>query len=151
MTKIVVIAFGIPVDTGGGPHFGDVPESNPFYPYIETAYNSQLVSGYSDGTFRWGSDVTRGQLSKITVSAARLACIDPALASFSDVARGSTFYSYVETAYCVMALSVVLDDMFTFRPGNNATRAQISKIVSLAVQGWRVTPCNPAAGSTGEK
>src|ERR1700738_3893322 len=56
-------------DTSGVPHFSDVPAANPFYPFVETAYNHGVVNGYADGTFRWAANVTRGQLSKIVVGA----------------------------------------------------------------------------------
>ena len=46
LTKIVVIAEGFPIDTTGGPHFTDVPTTNPFYVFIETAYNR----GWSQAT-----------------------------------------------------------------------------------------------------
>ena len=36
-----------------------------------------IVSGYADGTFRWGNDVTRGQLAKIIAGAAGLSDADP--------------------------------------------------------------------------
>src|SRR5205085_6522564 len=52
LCKIVVLAKGWDIDTDGGPHFTDVDPSNPFYDYVETAYNHQIISGYSDGTFR---------------------------------------------------------------------------------------------------
>src|SRR5207253_847700 len=69
LCKIVVLAEGMPIDTAGGPHFSDVLVSNPFYSFIETAYNARIISGYSDSTFRWSSNVTRGQLCKIVVNA----------------------------------------------------------------------------------
>ncbi len=69
LCKIVVLAGGWELDTHGGPHFSDVPTSDPFYSYIETAYNHQIISGYSDGTFRPGSNATRGQISKIVYNA----------------------------------------------------------------------------------
>ena len=69
LCKIVVLARNWPLDTSGGPHFTDVPTSNPFYAYIETAYKNYIISGYSDGTFRWGNDATRGQISKIVYQA----------------------------------------------------------------------------------
>ena len=50
----MVLAEGFPINTTGGPHFTDVPTTNPFYVFIETAYNRGLISGYSDGTFRSG-------------------------------------------------------------------------------------------------
>lgn len=136
MTKIVVAAFGIPINTTGGPHFTDVATNNPFYAFIETAYNNGIVSGYSDNTFRWGNDVTRGQLSKIVVQAAIIVnhwvLINPTTPTFSDVPTNDPFYVYIETAYCHGIISGYSDG--TFRSGNNATRAQISKIVCLAVR-----------------
>ena len=65
MSKMIVNAMGWPANTHGGPHFSDVPTSNTFYVYIETIYNHGVVSGYADGTFRWGNNLTRGQLSKV--------------------------------------------------------------------------------------
>ena len=42
-----------------------------------------------------------------------------------------TFYGYIETAYNRGIISGYADG--TFRPGNNATRGQISKIVYNAI------------------
>jgi hypothetical protein len=127
----VTLAQGWTIDTSGGPHFTDVPATNAFYPYIEAAYHHGVISGYSDGTFRWGNNVTRGQLSKITVIAEGWP-IDPRGAPhFTDVAPGSPFYDYVETAFNRGIISGYSDR--TFRPENNATRGQISVIVYRAI------------------
>ena len=67
--KVTVLAQGWPIDTTGGPHFTDVPTTHPFYGYIETAYNHQIISGYQDGTFRPDNNATRGQISVIVYQA----------------------------------------------------------------------------------
>jgi hypothetical protein len=131
LTKIVVLGFGIPVYTPPAPTFSDVPTTHTFYQYIETAAYEGLVSGYADGTFRPGNDVTRGQLSKITVSAKGWTLLNPPIPSFSDVPTTHTFYTYIETAFNHGIISGYADG--TFRPGNNATRGQISKIVYEAI------------------
>jgi carboxypeptidase T len=131
MTKIVVLAVGIAIDTTGGPHFSDVPTTNPFYTYIETAYNGHIVSGYADDTFRWGNNVTRGQLSKIVVLARQWGTDTTGGPHFSDVPPTHPFYEHIETAYAHGIISGYDDG--TFRPGNDATRGQIAKIVYLAV------------------
>jgi hypothetical protein len=131
LTKIVVLAFGMQLYTPPQPTFSDVPASHTFYQYIETAAHEGLVSGYSDGTFRPGNDVTRGQLSKIVVEAAGWPLVNPTVPTFSDVPTGSPFYQYIETAYDHQIISGYADG--TFRPGNNATRGQISKIVHSAI------------------
>ena len=65
MSKMIVNAMGWTIDTTGAPHFGDVDAQNPFYGQIETLFNHGAVSGYADGTFRWGNALTRGQLAKV--------------------------------------------------------------------------------------
>jgi hypothetical protein len=57
------------INTGGGPHFSDVPEDNPFYGYVETIRNRGIISGYRDGTFRPGNNATRGQICKMVYNA----------------------------------------------------------------------------------
>src|SRR5207248_9710438 len=87
--KIVVRAFGFPINTTGGPHFSDVPPTNVFYPYVETAKNMGLVTGYGDGTYRPNNPVTRGQIAKIVVNAAVI--YDPAHWQLLDPTPNYTF------------------------------------------------------------
>ena len=68
-SKMIVVAFGWPINTSGGPHFSDVPASNTFYPYVETAFNHNIITGYPDNTFRPNNNVTRAQLSKMLYQA----------------------------------------------------------------------------------
>ena len=98
------------------PHFSDVPTTNTFYCYIETAYAQGIISGYADGTFKPGNNVTRGQLSKIVVGAMSWQLDCPAQPHFSDVPTTNTFYCYIETAYEHGIISGYSDG--TFQPGN---------------------------------
>jgi hypothetical protein len=131
LTKIVVLAEGWTLDCTSQ-HFSDVPPSHTFYCYVETAVAHGIISGYADGTFKPGNDVTRGQLTKIVVLAEGWAN-DCATQHFSDVPPSHPFYCYVETAFAHGIISGYADG--TFRPGNSATRGQISKIVYEAVTG----------------
>jgi hypothetical protein len=131
LTKIIVLAENWAIDTTGGPHFNDVPTNHTFYQYVETAFNHEIINGYSDGTFRPGNDVTRGQLTKIVVLAEGWTQLCPQQNTFSDVPRDNTFYCFVETAVQHGIVNGYSDG--TFRPNNSATRGQISKIVQLAV------------------
>lgn len=120
--------------------FTDVQEGSTFYPFVRCLACRGILSGYSDGTFRPGNNVTRGQLAKIVSNAA--GWDEPVSGqTFSDVAPGSTFYEYIERAAAHGAIGGYSDG--TFRPGNNATRGQISKVVSNA-QGWN----EPVSGQT---
>jgi hypothetical protein len=141
MTKIVVLAFGYTLRSGASPTYTDVPTSNPFYIYVETATYYNIVNGYDDHTFRPFNNVTRGQLSKIVVQGAHWNLINPAVPTFSDVPVGHPFYAYIETAYCHQIIDGYADT--TFRSDKYATRAQISKIVCLATQ--NLPPCSSDA------
>lgn len=131
LSKIMVNAEGWPISTPTTPTFSDVPTSHPFFSFIETAYSHGIISGYADGTFRSGNNVTRGQLCKIVVLAQDWTIDTTGGPHFSDVPVGSAFYDYVETAYNQGAISGYSDG--TFRPGSGATRGQISKIVYNAI------------------
>jgi hypothetical protein len=131
LCKIVVLAEGWPLDCPTPGHFSDVPPDNPFFCYIETAYNHAIISGYADGTFRPGNNVTRAQLCKIVVLAEAWPDDCPTPGHFTDVPPTDPFFCYIETAYSHSIISGYADG--TFRPGNSATRGQISKIVYQAI------------------
>jgi hypothetical protein len=134
--------------------FSDVLPGSTFYPFIRCLACKSIISGYPDGTFRPGNNVTRGQLSKIVSNAAGFT--DPAGGQlYQDVPPGSTFYDFVQrlSSRGVMAGYVCggpsepcmpPGNLPYFRPNNNATRGQISKIVvnsAITALGW--TLLNP--------
>jgi hypothetical protein len=79
VSKIVSNAAGFGGDPAGQT-FADVPPANPFYVWIERLASREIVGGYPCGGvnepcdpqsrpyFRWGSNVTRGQASKIAAN-----------------------------------------------------------------------------------
>src|SRR4051794_4183863 len=141
LSKIVVLAEGWTAYTPPQPTFRDVPAGDAFYAYIETAYHQGIISGYDCGAgcleFRPGNNVTRGQLCKIVVLAEGWGIYAPPTPTFRDVSTSNAFYSYVETAYRHNIVSGYDcgAGCLEFRPGGNATRGQICKIVYLSVTG----------------
>ncbi len=135
LTKIVTLAQGWQLVNPRTPTFMDVLAANVFYPYIETAYSHNIISGYKCGiaclAFHSSDNVTRAQLSKIVALAKGWSLIAPRNATFRDVPLTNNFYAYVETAYSHNIISGYTCgmDCLEFQPGNNATRGQISKIV----------------------
>jgi hypothetical protein len=136
-------------------HFSDVPEGSTFYAYVRCLACRGIVSGYADNTFRPNNNVTRGQLSKIVSNSAGFN--DPQTAQlFEDVPPGSAFFDYIgrlaSRGYMigyqcggVGELCIPPGNLPYFRPNNNATRGQISKIDSNAA-GFS----DPPAGQTFE-
>src|SRR5204863_1663821 len=125
--------------TPPSPTFRDVPISNPFYQYIETAYSHSVISGYTCGAgcleFRPNNSVTRAQLCKIIVLAEGWTLSTPLIPTFRDVLPTDPFYSYIETAYAHGIISGYScgTGCLEFRPSASATRGQISKIVYNAI------------------
>ena len=122
--------------------FPDVPQGSTFYPYIRCLACRGIINGYPDGTFKPNNNVTRGQLSKIVSNSAGFSD-NQTTQMFQDVPVGSTFFQFIgrlaSRGYiggypcggpgepCVPPANLPY-----FRPNNNATRGQISKIVSNA-------------------
>jgi hypothetical protein len=122
--------------------FSDVPVGSTFYPFVHCLACLGIINGYPDGTFHPNANVTRGQLSKIVANSAGFH--DPvANQQFQDVPVGSTFFEYIGRLVNRGYISgypcggsgepcVPPANLPYFRPNNNATRGQISKIVSNA-------------------
>ncbi|MEO8285153.1 MAG: SBBP repeat-containing protein [Chloroflexota bacterium] len=123
------------------PGFSDVAPTDYFYPGVSYLYCHGAISGYPDGTFRPYNNITRGQLIKIVTIAENWVILNPVQPHFNDVAPGSTFYTYIETAVARQAISGYPDG--TFRPNNNVTRGQITKIVCIAQRWPLVDPVDP--------
>jgi plastocyanin len=120
--------------------FVDVRPDEYFYEPVRQLACRGVVSGYADGTFRPYNNTTRGQLCKIVLLAFAYELYTPPAPTFSDVPAGHPFYTYVETAARESIVSGYADG--TFRPGANATRGQICKIVVTAAR-W--STANPPA------
>jgi hypothetical protein len=121
--------------------FSDVPPGSTFYPYVQCLACRGIVSGASDGNFHPGNNITRGQLSKIVANSAALND-PPGGQLFEDVAPDSPFYVWIQRLAAQGFISgypcggtgepCLAGNRPYFRPGANATRGQISKIVSNA-------------------
>jgi hypothetical protein len=145
--------------------FADVPVGSTFYQFVERMASRSIIGGYACGGvgepcdsqhrpyFRPQSNATRGQIAKIDVLAAVQALgwtlSNPATNTFEDVGVGSTFYQYIEAAYAHNVLGGYPcggagepcgpGNKPYFRPNNNASRGQTSKIVSSTF----FPDCNP--------
>ncbi len=127
VSKIIVLATGIDLDTTGGPHFPDVESGAWYYDYIETMYNQGWINGYPDGLFRPGVGINRAEIAKMVVNAFEVDQDLSGAPHFDDVNSSDWFYGFVETAYNNGCMRGYGDG--TFGPGNAVTRAETAKIV----------------------
>ncbi|MDP2212126.1 MAG: S-layer homology domain-containing protein [Candidatus Aquicultor sp.] len=126
IAKMVAVAKGLGTATGSS--FSDT-SGHWAAGYIEAIKAAGYINGYPDGTFRPNNNITRAEIAKIVVLAAGFT-IDTSGAGFSDIA-GHWASDYILTAANKGVVGGYTDG--TFRPSNNATRAEASKMVSVWV------------------
>ncbi|MEO5952238.1 MAG: S-layer homology domain-containing protein [Chloroflexia bacterium] len=154
LSKIVSNAAGFDEDPGY-PIFGDMNYYDTYYVYVGRLYNRGIVSGYACGStpaepcygpgfplyFRPGASATRGQIAKI-VAEAKGYTGPPTTQRFQDVPSTSTYYRWIENLATAGAMNgypcggptepcVGPENRPYFRPGANATRGQLAKIVTI--------------------
>jgi hypothetical protein len=139
------IPTGIPTPGNCNISFSDVQVGAWYYDYVMWMACTGIVNGYPDGTFRPGNLATRGQIAKIVVGAFALP-INTGGPGFADVPPGSTFFEWVQTA---SFYGIVVgypcggsgepcnpQSQPYYRPNNDVTRAQLTKIIVRAAQQW---------------
>lgn len=97
---------------------------------IEYIKNANIVSGFSDGTYRPDNQITRAELTKIIINAKfDLGEIDACTTSqnFPDVDSNNKFYKYICMAKEEGIIVGYSDG--TYKPNNNITFAEASKII----------------------
>jgi hypothetical protein len=123
--------------------FTDVPSDSTFYTWIRCLACRNIISGYTDGTFRPGNDITRGQIAKMVSNAAGFS-EDAGPQIYEDVPPGSPFYDWINRLsmrghmggyLCGLVPEepcIAPDNRPYFRPNASATRGQLAKIVANA-------------------
>ncbi|WP_052486984.1 S-layer homology domain-containing protein [Gordoniibacillus kamchatkensis] len=78
--------------------YQDVPQDFWAYQAVNDLSKRGVISGYSDGTFKPQSSVTREEFAKLVSATFNMDLINPAHADFADVLPNRWSYQYVETA-----------------------------------------------------
>jgi beta propeller repeat protein len=138
--------------------FTDVASDQPFREWIERLAGRGVIGGYPCGGegepcddqdrpyFRPYNSATRGQIAKMASSAAGFDDdIPPTQESFTDVLPDSTFWLWIERLVAHQAIGGYPcggegepcdeENRPYFRPGNNTTRGQLTKIATVAFGG----------------
>ena len=136
--------------------FTDVHPADYFYVPVQYLYCHGVISGYADHTFRPYNSTTRSQMVKIVVLGFGLPTYTPPASgyTFADVHPDFPFYAVIETAAHDNVVSGYdcggpgepcdAQNRPYFRPYNNVTRGQLSKIDVVAA-GWDIlNPPDPS-------
>ena len=132
-----------PIPTACTLTFTDVPSTHTFYAEIRCLACRGVLGGYADGTFKPQNNITRGQIAKVVSNAANFT--EPVGGqTYQDVPPTQTFYEWIERlsrrgvmgGYPCGGVGepCMPGNRPYFRPGADATRGQLSKIVSNAAQ-----------------
>jgi hypothetical protein len=158
LAKAVALAAGWTTNTSAAPHFSDVPQGHHFYPYVESAYNQDIVAGYRDDTlpsnitlFRPDDFATRGHIAKIVHRAtlttpynentrgrvAAMLVSDYHLQAntwggphFIDVTPQHPHYTPIETLYNLTPSCIAGYEDGTFRPSSTITRGSLADLLA---------------------
>ena len=143
LTKIATKAFGISVaPVVNYMPFTDVATSSWYATYVTAAKESGIVQGYGED-FRPNNTINRAEALKIMLEAAgfvdyteywdnNYAHRDWYYVWFTDVPFGEWFSQYVAYAKDSGIIGGYADG--TFGPGNDITRAEVAKIVSIILE-----------------
>lgn len=110
--------------------FSDTDEDNTFCKHIKLAKRNQVVSGFSDGSFKPDQKVTRGEFSAIVVRAFKVPLSETG-DNFTDVDEDNTFYDQILT---LKNLGVVSGKDGEFFPDGHVTRGAAVKIVLNTIE-----------------
>lgn len=111
--------------------FKDVPTNNSHYASIENLASKNILSGYSDGTFKPNNYVTRAQAAKIIAKTLNLTPNNQARQQFTDVPKSSEYFHAIQALHERKIISGYSTDN-TFRPNERLSRAQMAKILTRA-------------------
>jgi hypothetical protein len=110
------------------PYFSDVPSSHWAFKYIQKLRELGITSGYSDGTYQPGNQVTRAETSVFLVRALLGDSFTyPASPYFSDVSSGHWAFKFVQKLRELEITSGYPDG--TYRPDNPVIRSEMAVFI----------------------
>lgn len=109
--------------------FSDVASTDWFYTYVRDLALANIISGYTDGTFKPQNSITRAEFAKVIVLATGN-IPSTASSSFPDVASSHWARGYIERAKELGFMTGYPDG--AFRPDSSISRQEIAKVVVLA-------------------
>lgn len=168
IAKIVSLAYGLETVNNDTPTFADVPSNHVFYQNIESAAAYDVIGGFPCGGpgeacdnqnrpyFRPAANATRGQLARIIVNGGGFSDdpVEEGVQSFTDVPSSYIFYRSIEIAAARGIISgqpcggpgepCDSQNRPYFRPNANATRGQVTKMVSVGMDEYGQPPHPPS-------
>lgn len=132
VAKFIIRGLGeTPRYTDGRQTFPDVPSTHTFYHDIERLYEKGIIRGFSDGTYRPDSYVTRAEIAVMIINGlGEATTYSDNKQIFSDVPVTNKFYHFIRRLYELDITSGYSDG--TYQPNAPISREQTAKFIALA-------------------
>lgn len=111
--------------------FRDNPEGSQYYSAVRWMQCEGVTTGYADGTYRKGADISRGESLAFMYRYLDPEFTAPAASPFTDVRAGSTFFEAITWAASTGVTKGYADG--TFQPNDDVTRSEFAAFVFRAV------------------
>ncbi len=133
--KMAVSALGIK-ESDAEISFSDVTEDKWYYSCVKTAYSLGIVTGYSDSVFGADDNITRQDAAVILKRAAEAAGKSISSDKAKDFADGGEISDYAKEAVDALSGAGIIngDELGSFNPKNNCTRAQAAVMISNVLE-----------------
>ena len=146
LTKIALYAFDFDTITINYSSFADVDINDWYAPFVETAKNEGIITGYVDG-FHPNQNITRAEAIKILLTTAGFEILEAAT-DFDDVSSNAWYEKYIAFAKNNGIVSGYSDG--TFRPDYPITRGEIAKITVKTIELYGKTMESSKQGATND-
>jgi len=133
LLKIAMDIYGIKKSYALENPFKDLSNEHWAYDYILTAYYSDVIGGYKDGTFRADNEINRAEALKVLFEAALINLDEQETNNpFLDIDVSEWYAKYVLKAYASAIVEGYLgEDGRYFKPDKPISRAEVAKIALL--------------------
>ena len=130
-----------PEDCRDTADFADNPVGSRYYSAVRWMQCAGITTGYADGTFLKGQDVTRAESVAFLYRYLTDEDVAPGEARFPDVPATHTHFESVQWAVQEMITRGYADG--TFKPGQDITRAEFASMLHRAVDPEFTAPTTP--------
>ncbi|HPE16614.1 MAG TPA: S-layer homology domain-containing protein, partial [Oscillospiraceae bacterium] len=125
----LLLLSSAPASAAAAAGYPDVPAGSWAADSIAYAQTQGLMQGVGGGLFGYGRTITRAEFVTILCRMFGWETVSPTAASFSDVASGIWYYSYIETA----AANGAVTPGGSFRPLEAITREEMAVMLVHAL------------------
>lgn len=132
---LVVRALGLSADAGSS-SFKDVALSDWYAGAIQAAVDADIITGYTDGTFKPNRTITREEMAVMAYNALEYAGYNPVDAARAHFADASSIGAWSQVAVYELAGLDILngDPKQRFNPKSNATRGESAAVLHRLMQ-----------------